>query len=83
VGTTGQLIGPGDWEGVGNAVVELLSDPTRLEAMGRAARKRVEERFDLRTSVQMIGDLFYRLADSRLKYPVPWPSTWPVVQSAR
>jgi glycosyltransferase involved in cell wall biosynthesis len=84
VGTTGQLVGPGDWEAVGDWLLELLANPVRLEAMGRAARKRVEERFDLRTSVQMIGDLFYRLADSRLKYPVPWPSTWPVVhQGAR
>ncbi|MBE7549550.1 MAG: glycosyltransferase [Anaerolineales bacterium] len=83
VGTTGQLVGPGDWQAVGDWLLELLADPVRLEAMGRAARERVEERFDLRTSIQMIGDLFYRLADARLKYPVPWPSTWPVVQNAR
>jgi glycosyltransferase involved in cell wall biosynthesis len=83
VGTTGLMRGPGDWEGVGLDLLELLNHPAQLETMGQAARKRVEEQFDLRTSVQLTADLFYRLATARVKHPLPWPSTWPVANGAR
>jgi glycosyltransferase involved in cell wall biosynthesis len=46
-GMTGLLIAPGDPEAVAGAVKELLADPARAEAMGRAARARWEEHFSL------------------------------------
>lgn len=82
IDTIGLLRGPGDWEGIARDLLELLADPARRKAMGQAARQRVEERFDLRTSVQLTGDLFYQLAGVRSKYPIPWPATWPVVSGA-
>src|SRR2546426_2421479 len=47
-GETGILVTPGDQQGLGDAVGALLVDRERREAMGRAARRLAEERFDLR-----------------------------------
>lgn len=53
-GETGLLVPPGDPGAMAAALAELLSDPERAAAMGRAGRARVEERF---TTVHMTGDL--------------------------
>jgi glycosyltransferase involved in cell wall biosynthesis len=66
VGTTGVLVGPGDWEGIGNAVLALLANPKQLAHMGQASRQRVETLFSLENSVKLTGDLFRRLAKSRV-----------------
>jgi glycosyltransferase involved in cell wall biosynthesis len=66
VGTTGVLVGPGDWEGIGNAVLALLANPKQLAHMGQAGRQRVETLFSLENSVKLTGDLFRRLAKSRV-----------------
>jgi len=44
-GATGVLVDPGDLEDVSRAVIDLLGDPVRAAAMGRAGRRRAEERF--------------------------------------
>jgi glycosyltransferase involved in cell wall biosynthesis len=54
---------PGDWEGVAGALLDLLSRPRRLKEMGRAGRKRVEELFDIGTTVRLTSDLFCRLVN--------------------
>ena len=46
-GVTGLLIAPDDAGALAAAVKTLLDDPARAEAMGRAARRRWEERFSL------------------------------------
>jgi len=45
-----------------SAVNDLLADPRKLQAMGRAARKRVEERFCWAVVAQRTLDLYKRLA---------------------
>ena len=44
-GETGSLVPPGDAEALADALCELLGDPTRLAAMGAAARRWVAERW--------------------------------------
>jgi glycosyltransferase involved in cell wall biosynthesis len=58
---TGQIVGAGDWEGVGIKVARLLEQPERLCAMGEAARRRAEERFDLDEGARRTAALFRQL----------------------
>jgi glycosyltransferase involved in cell wall biosynthesis len=44
-GETGCLVPPGDHVALAEVVVDLLSDPARLSAMGRSARARAEREF--------------------------------------
>lgn len=53
-GVTGLLVPQGDVRAMAQAVRSLTDDPARAEAMGRAARARVEEQF---TSGHMAEDL--------------------------
>ncbi|WP_031466267.1 glycosyltransferase [Sciscionella sediminilitoris] len=53
-GIDGLLVPAGDPAAMGAAIGELLADPQRCRAMGRAARARVRERF---TSAHMAGQL--------------------------
>jgi glycosyltransferase involved in cell wall biosynthesis len=50
-GENGFLVGPDEVEGVARAITALLSDAELRERLGRAARKRAEEMFDLRRTV--------------------------------
>lgn len=45
-GSTGTLVPPGDAGALARAVVDLLRDPARAAALGRAGRKRVEDYWD-------------------------------------
>ena len=49
-GETGLLVPPRDADGMARALMELLADPERRKAMGRAARARVASVFDIRTT---------------------------------
>ena len=53
-GETGLLVPPRDPDAMGEALVTLLQDRTRLAAMGAAARARVDAVFDIRHHVQAI-----------------------------
>lgn len=63
-GVSGYLVDPHDVEEMGRLAVALLRDPQRHQAMGEAARRRVEERFaqDLvlwryeRLYMELLGD---------------------------
>lgn len=61
VGSTGLIAGPGDWQGVGNLLLELLAHPQQREEMGRAARRRAEALFDLQDSARATAALFHEL----------------------
>jgi len=50
-GATGYIVPPRAPDRVAEAVVRLLADPIRLKEMGQAARRRVEEHFDIRRTV--------------------------------
>ena len=47
-GVTGRLVEPGDVEGFATAIAGILRDPPRAAAIGAAARKVIERRYDIR-----------------------------------
>ncbi|HVM38989.1 MAG TPA: glycosyltransferase [Sphingomicrobium sp.] len=73
-GTTGLLVPPRDPEALAKAICALLQDGEARRAMGSAGRSRVEQRFDIRTTVrayeELYGMLGERIARSEAK-PLP------------
>lgn len=63
-GRNGFLVAPGDIEGAAQRVNELLADPTRAEALGRAGREHVRE-FDQRHMVEAQEALYRDLLKAR------------------
>jgi glycosyltransferase involved in cell wall biosynthesis len=57
-GETGLLVPCGDPAALALAMLECSSDPERAARMGRAARQRVEEYFDIRRMVSAYEDLY-------------------------
>ncbi|MGQ9660844.1 MAG: glycosyltransferase family 4 protein [Kiritimatiellia bacterium] len=56
-GRTGILVPPGDERALANAIIELLSSPERLRAMGLAGRRRAEAEFDARRAAERFVSL--------------------------
>ncbi len=54
-GVTGRLVPPKDPEALADGIVDVLSDPGRAREMGRAGRRRLEERFTLERSAAETG----------------------------
>jgi glycosyltransferase involved in cell wall biosynthesis len=61
-GVTGLLVPPRDPASLAEAITALVSDPARVAVMGRAARFRVEECFDVRRMVRDYERLYSTLA---------------------
>jgi glycosyltransferase involved in cell wall biosynthesis len=61
-GETGLLVGPGDEDGLRDALAEMLTDPGRRERFGRAARRRFEERFTLDRQIGEMEALYAETA---------------------
>jgi len=64
-GETGLLVPPRDADALGEALTELLADPDRRAAMGRAGRARVDALFDIRHHVRAIEALFDEILGDR------------------
>lgn len=62
-GETALLVPPGDVAGAVEAVANLLQDPERARAMGKAGRKRAETYFDRRTCVQELETLYHSILE--------------------
>ena len=60
-GRTGLLNKVGDLNGLATNIVTLMSDASTRAAMGKAARKRVKEKFELSQSVTQTGALLSSL----------------------
>ena len=56
-GTTGLLVPPDDPEALARAILDLLGNPERAQAMGRAGRQRVEADLNWPAVSRRIGDL--------------------------
>ena len=57
-GETGLLVQERDVEGMGRCIAELVRAPERRRAMGRTARRCVEEHFDLKTQMRNLTGLY-------------------------
>jgi glycosyltransferase involved in cell wall biosynthesis len=67
-GVTGRLVPPGDPAALGEAMSELVGDPARAEAMGRAGRDLVERFYGPERHVTGLLEL-YRQARERAHAP--------------
>ena len=55
---TGLVVPPGDADGLSQALLTLLTDRPRREALGRYARARVDREFTLARMVQLTSGLY-------------------------
>lgn len=64
-GITGRLVPPGDPETLASTIIELLRDTARAEAMGRAGRERLRQRFSLAGMVAGVEESYIELLEGR------------------
>jgi colanic acid/amylovoran biosynthesis glycosyltransferase len=57
-GVAGLLVPPGRADLLADALEDVLRDPERAQAMGRAGRQRVVEQFDVDRSAERLAELF-------------------------
>jgi glycosyltransferase involved in cell wall biosynthesis len=58
VADAGAIVAVGDADALASAMVELLTDDARLEAMSRAAQRRVEASFSTQIFAQKVSELY-------------------------
>ena len=59
---TGMLVEANDWEALANQIIKLLEQPKLLKLMGAAARKRIEENFNVLTNTRRTAGLLQHVA---------------------
>ena len=64
-GVTGLLFPAGDREAFAGRVLELLNDPPRLQAMGRAARAAARADFGWEKNARRVTELMEQLSQHR------------------
>ena len=57
-GCDGLLVAPSDVDGMVKALAQLMDDPELRDRLGRSARARVLQHYDLRRSVEKLGAIF-------------------------
>jgi glycosyltransferase involved in cell wall biosynthesis len=67
-GRTSLLAPLGDGEALADAVVSVLADPSRLCSMGDRGRAVVEERFQLKDSVERLASVYAAVLDGRPRH---------------
>jgi glycosyltransferase involved in cell wall biosynthesis len=73
---TGLLVPPADPAAMAAAIARLLSDPEFASALGRAARRVVEDRFSVGRMVEATEQLYMNLlAEKGARRVAPWPVT--------
>jgi glycosyltransferase involved in cell wall biosynthesis len=60
--TCGMLVPPRDPQAIADALLQLAREPQRRVQLGRAARRRVEERFTLDRMIQQYSDVYRMVA---------------------
>ena len=64
-GESGIVVQPGDARAIARAVEDLYRDPARRERMGRAARTRIAEHFNVNQTVNQHHDFFREILQDR------------------
>ena len=63
---TGAVFKSGDLDDLKSNLRKILSNPGRLDAMGKSARRRVVERYSIQFEADALGRLYQRLADGEV-----------------
>jgi glycosyltransferase involved in cell wall biosynthesis len=64
-GATGILVDEvGDCDALTRALMEMIGNPERCREMGRAARRRVQDRFDVKLMAQRYSELYQKITAS-------------------
>jgi glycosyltransferase involved in cell wall biosynthesis len=64
-GVTGYLVPPADSGAIASAVIDLLQNPDKAQAMGTAGREVVKEKFTVETMVKKYEELYSSLLEDR------------------
>lgn len=72
-GETGVLVPPGDPEALGRAILAALRDPAGRARMGAAARRVIEDRFDVRHTAARYHATYLELLGGRAPRRRPYP----------
>lgn len=64
--STGLLLGAGEWEELAIQILKLLKNPDRLRVMGKAARVRVENQFNVCTNNRRTTEILRKVAFSEV-----------------
>lgn len=76
-GLTGLLVPPADAESLAEALLDLITDPDRREAMGRRGRERVTSLFPMQRMTSTTLALYERLLEDRAGIPADnWRAQW-------
>ena len=77
-GVNGLLVEPEDYQGMAEALLTLLRDPTLIQRYGRAARKRIEKHYSLEQVMDRYIELYQSVTDSRssIAEDVPSPKVY-------
>jgi glycosyltransferase involved in cell wall biosynthesis len=67
----GELVPPGDWEALSNALNLLARDPTQRKALGEAAFKRLRHDFSMDGGIDLLESRFRTMTQSITKQPEP------------
>jgi hypothetical protein len=72
VGDAGVLAPPADPSALAAALHALILDPDRRQVLGRRARARIRERFDIRSAAHSHVGLYRRSIEAPAKKPPTW-----------
>lgn len=70
-GIEGQLVPPGDWEALSNALNVLARDPERRKALGGAAFERLRRDFSMEGGIDVLEGRLRPLIDTSVREPEP------------
>lgn len=70
-GEEGELVPPGDWEALSNALNLLARDPERRKSLGDAAYRRLRQDFSMDGGIDRLEERFRTLVGHPLKEPEP------------